>query len=192
MRTHARHVVPYKRVTRTHCSLHTHHTYTDEQNQSTDMQRTVGRVEPHQRAILEELELTALLQLVNANAGNVRVLLIRNEDCRHTALQRRLELGQLLEDARNQGDMAEAVGDTAAVNLVAVALNRERIARPLLGVGGDLLCVAHAKNEWAHRVNIGSSVSSQSDGKFRNWHTVPCPCGFPQTRQFRCSCPGSG
>jgi len=72
----------------------------------------------------------------------------RTEDSRYADIQVRLGLGKLAEQVRDHAHVAEAVGGATAVELVTVARQLKRVARP----------VQRATQSMHHRIRDATSV----------------------------------
>eukprot|EP00162_Nutomonas_longa_P012820 comp21280_c0_seq2/m.45580 comp21280_c0_seq2/g.45580 ORF comp21280_c0_seq2/g.45580 comp21280_c0_seq2/m.45580 type:complete len:453 (+) comp21280_c0_seq2:297-1655(+) len=102
---------------------------------SADARMLVCGVDPVDRALAQHIELASAHKLVNADAGNRRVLFIADEDGHHRDLELGLLLGKLGHEISDHRNVTKTVGGAAAVQLVAFDSQLERVLLPLGRVG---------------------------------------------------------
>ena len=99
-----------------------------------DARLRVGAVNPDHRAAADAVHLPARHQLVDANVLDGAILFIRDQHRRHRPPQRRPRHRELQHELGDQRDVAQAVGRAAAVQVVALHRELERVALPRLRV----------------------------------------------------------
>ena len=95
----------------------------------------VSTIDPVQRSVLEVIEPSVFDQPTNPDAVRVGEFLVGNNDSDNAMVELHFRFGELSKEVGQNGDMAQAVGDTPSVQPVSLDLQRKGRTLPVFRVG---------------------------------------------------------